>query len=270
MLMKKAATRAGRARWTAGAWLHFGLLILFAARPVAAQTPAGLPVPATADPRSFGTQDHTVTAVSGLSFLPGDSSQGYHVSGGLARFGDPNAEQHFYATLDLPAGVVIDYIGFNNLNDGEANVMAIHLWRRNGDGTTQDLYDLDNTPHTYWSTDINGSPLGIPWEGSHPAFDVPHILLLDLEMAPNPNYLFFGWVEVWWRRAVSPAPPAASFNDVPTTHPFFQYIEALKASGITGGCSAAPPLYCPDNPVTRGQMAVFLAKALGLHWPAYQ
>jgi len=63
---------------------------------------------------------------------------------------------------------------------------------------------------------------------------------------------------------VSPAPPTATFNDVPTTHPFFQFIEALHASGITAGCSAAPPLYCPDNPVTRAQMAVFLAKALGL------
>ena len=63
---------------------------------------------------------------------------------------------------------------------------------------------------------------------------------------------------------VSPAPATATFNDVPTSHPFFQFIEALHASGITGGCQAAPPLYCPDNPVTRGQMAVFLAKALGL------
>ncbi len=63
---------------------------------------------------------------------------------------------------------------------------------------------------------------------------------------------------------VSPAPATATFNDVPTTHPFFQFIEALYASGITAGCQAAPPLYCPDNPVTRGQMAVFLAKALGL------
>jgi hypothetical protein len=63
---------------------------------------------------------------------------------------------------------------------------------------------------------------------------------------------------------VSPAPGTATFNDVPTTHPFFQFIEALHASGITGGCSAAPPLYCPDNSVSRGQMAVFLAKALGL------
>jgi hypothetical protein len=63
---------------------------------------------------------------------------------------------------------------------------------------------------------------------------------------------------------VSPAPLIPSFNDVPTNHPFFQFIEALKASGITGGCQAAPPLYCPDSSVTRGQMAVFLAKALGL------
>jgi S-layer homology domain len=64
--------------------------------------------------------------------------------------------------------------------------------------------------------------------------------------------------------AVSPAPPVATFNDVPTSHPFFQFIEALHAAGITGGCQASPPLYCPDNSVTRGQMAVFLAKALGL------
>ncbi len=45
----------------------------------------------------------------------------------------------------------------------------------------------------------------------------------------------------------------------------FQYVEALVASGITGGCGSGS--YCPDNPVTRRQMAIFLAKALGLHWP---
>lgn len=53
----------------------------------------------------------------------------------------------------------------------------------------------------------------------------------------------------------------------PANHQFFQFVEALADSGITAGCSAAPPLYCPDAPLTRGQMAAFLAKALGLHWP---
>ena len=73
--------------------------------------------------------------------------------------------------------------------------------------------------------------------------------------------------EITWTRQVSPAPATATFNDVPTDHPFFQFVEALAKSGITGGCAASPPLYCPDAPLTRGQMAVFLAKGLGLQWP---
>ncbi len=52
---------------------------------------------------------------------------------------------------------------------------------------------------------------------------------------------------------------------MPTNHQFFQFIEALAASGITGGCGTG--IYCPDNPVTRGQMAVCLSIALGLHFP---
>jgi S-layer homology domain len=77
----------------------------------------------------------------------------------------------------------------------------------------------------------------------------------------------FGGVRIFWRRQVSPPPNAPSFNDVPTDDPYFQYVEALVASGITAGCSTNPPLYCPDAPLTRRQMAVFLSKALGLHWP---
>lgn len=73
-------------------------------------------------------------------------------------------------------------------------------------------------------------------------------------------------VRVYYNLQVSPAPAVPTFNDVPLSHPFFQYIEALSASGITVGCSASPPLYCPNNPLTRGQMAVFLAKALGLQF----
>lgn len=70
-----------------------------------------------------------------------------------------------------------------------------------------------------------------------------------------------------WNRQVSPPPAAASFGDVPTDHPFFQFVEALAKSGTTAGCQASPPLYCPDRPITRGEMAVYMAKALGLQWP---
>jgi hypothetical protein len=56
-----------------------------------------------------------------------------------------------------------------------------------------------------------------------------------------------------------------TFNDVLPSHPFYQFIEALAASGITAGCGGGN--YCPDRNVTRGEMAVFFAKALGLHFP---
>ncbi|MEX0879783.1 MAG: hypothetical protein WEB59_10825 [Thermoanaerobaculia bacterium] len=42
------------------------------------------------------------------------------------------------------------------------------------------------------------------------------------------------------------------------------FIEELYAEQITGGCSSIPPLYCPDNSSTRGQMAVFIVKTFNL------
>jgi hypothetical protein len=71
-------------------------------------------------------------------------------------------------------------------------------------------------------------------------------------------------VRVFYALQVSPAPAVATFSDVPTSHPFFRFIEALVASGITSGCGGGN--YCPDAPLTRGQMAVFLSLGLGLHF----
>ncbi len=58
-------------------------------------------------------------------------------------------------------------------------------------------------------------------------------------------------------------PPACSgiFPDVPCpatpAFPYSNWIERLFQEGITVGCGAG---YCPDDPVTRAQMAVFLLK----------
>ena len=38
--------------------------------------------------------------------------------------------------------------------------------------------------------------------------------------------------------------------------------EGLRAAGVTQGCSAAPLRYCPDQPVTRAQMASFFVRAI--------
>ena len=60
-------------------------------------------------------------------------------------------------------------------------------------------------------------------------------------------------------------PPACAgvFQDVeckPTPAFAVNWIEQLYHEGITGGCSASPPLYCPNDAVTRAQMAVFLLR----------
>jgi hypothetical protein len=60
----------------------------------------------------------------------------------------------------------------------------------------------------------------------------------------------------------------ATFTDVTRSHGFFAFIEALAEAGITGGCAASPPQYCPAAEVTRGQMAVFLLR--GIHGAGYQ
>jgi hypothetical protein len=41
-------------------------------------------------------------------------------------------------------------------------------------------------------------------------------------------------------------------------------IERIAEAGITSGCDPVGPRYCPGDPVLRGQMATFLANALGL------
>jgi hypothetical protein len=61
---------------------------------------------------------------------------------------------------------------------------------------------------------------------------------------------------------------ARTFGDVLTAHPFFKWIEALFAAGITGGCATNPAQYCPNFAVTRAQMAVFLLR--GIHGAGYQ
>ena len=59
----------------------------------------------------------------------------------------------------------------------------------------------------------------------------------------------------------------ASFVDVPPNHLFWPWIEALFRAGITGGCGTNPLMYCPNQSVSRAEMAVFLVR--GIHGDSY-
>jgi len=251
-------------RQALGRWALLLCLAAFAPRPAAsaADGPPLRPnlVPSTTEsPQEFGP-GQSQTTVSALAFYPGFSSEPYSTSGSLGRFGETNRDEHFHAPLDLPSGVVIDFIALNNFNDGTPNVMDLTLLWRNENGALGTVATIGNTGHGSWQTDFGATPL------NH-LYDLAAPLILDVEITSSPNLQFFGNARVGRHRSVSNPPVSAYFGGVPMNHPFFQSISALYYSGITG--QADPPLYCPDSPVTRGQMTVFLAKALGLNWPGY-
>jgi hypothetical protein len=63
----------------------------------------------------------------------------------------------------------------------------------------------------------------------------------------------------------TPPPCTGVFADVPCPSTFANWIEAMAAEGITGGCGGGN--FCPQNPVRRDQMSVFLLK--GEHGSSY-
>ena len=77
------------------------------------------------------------------------------------------------------------------------------------------------------------------------------------------------WVmAVWLVRVLDgskPTPVTSSrFVDVSTDEWWAPYVERLAELNITQGCGSGPPRYCPDDAVTRGQMASFLVRAFDL------
>jgi hypothetical protein len=63
-------------------------------------------------------------------------------------------------------------------------------------------------------------------------------------------------------------PPAQIFADVPPSNEWYPYVQQLALLGITAGTQAATPgnlaLYSPDAPLTRGEAAAFITRALAL------
>jgi trimeric autotransporter adhesin len=62
---------------------------------------------------------------------------------------------------------------------------------------------------------------------------------------------------------ISFMPPVGAdrFDDVPPSFWAAGWIDLIAADGLTNGCSASPPLFCPSAQLSRAEMAVFLLRA---------
>jgi len=61
-----------------------------------------------------------------------------------------------------------------------------------------------------------------------------------------------------------PTPGSQRFNDVPPGNLFYNFIDRMAVLNITLGCTPDHLMYCPNDSVTRGQMAAFLVRAFQL------
>ncbi len=129
------------------------------------------------------------------------------------------------ASLGGPAG------GSYTLDDSAADYGSIDT------GSTADC--LAATGNCYQMT-VSGSPRpATHWDGS---------FLENLSV---------GFAKTWALHV------GGSFTDVPATNPFYRKIETLLHEGITAGCTATE--YCPSETVNRGQMSLFVARAMTGH-----
>ena len=84
-----------------------------------------------------------------------------------------------------------------------------------------------------------------------------------------PNEPILRWMMAAWMVRVidgddPDAPSAVRFDDVDPDAWWAGHVERLAELGITKGCAVEPARFCGDRPVTRAQMAAFLARAFEL------
>ena len=58
--------------------------------------------------------------------------------------------------------------------------------------------------------------------------------------------------------------PRDRFSDVADDSSYARHVEYIATRGITLGCDDSPPRFCPDDPVTRAQAALFLVRTFDL------
>jgi len=229
----------------------------------AAAFPALAEQPGSLRPKTYGTQDQTVLTLGPCDAHDRSPSTPFQVfTCDELKAGQDNVFNSAVPSwqLHLPEGALLEEVDFHYWDSIDGSQPFVSL-QAMGSGAPDQIIN-DNLPE--FSGGVNDAAFVITPPRVIHNLNTMYVLSMQLDTTDLTHYEALYWITVRYRLQVSPAPEVATFNDVPTSHPFFQFIEALAASGITGGCGGGN--YCPDAPLTRGQMAVFLSKALGLHW----
>jgi hypothetical protein len=213
-------------------------------------------------PRTYGTAAKTFLALTPWDFHPVVSNTTYQLNN--TAIGQTKSRtggsQLFKAPVHLPAGALVTEVEtvFCDTSSVAGFSSSLLIQPRMAVGSFVTIANSTNVeaPGCVDRTATFATPVQI--DNNANSYHV------EIFMGAADTTIQFGSARVGYVLQVSPAPAVATFSDVPTSHPFFQHVEALARSGITSGCGSGN--FCPDAPLTRGQMAVFLSIGLGLHF----
>lgn len=211
-------------------------------------------------PNTYGTSDETILYVGAAAFTANRPNVAVNEDGsGSGVFVGAGGNSVAWAPVNLPQGSLITGLDFYFFDADAATDINAVLYEFPSTGGANGIAGLASSGSAgFGSSTMN---LGPPWTVNN---DLNAYSIFVYYNAVATSNLKWRGVKVRYKLQVSPAPATATFTDVPASHPFFKFVEALTAAGITGGYPDGR--FGVNDPVTRGQMAVFLATALGLHW----
>jgi len=235
--------------------------ILVIAAPATLPASDGADTPTVSQP-NWGLADNIVQGISAFGFLPWNSTLEWTTDPWLY-VSFTNSSGWLFSPLVLPAGARIVALELeacdSNATGGVVATLMVCPHRGRHTCVASDLIDTGDaeTPGCGGFFGLVDPPVVVD------NLTNTHLLYVGLDVATVD--LGFLSVLVSYQLQISPAPAVATFPDVAPGFWAFQEIEALAASGITTGFPDGT--FRPTAPVTRAQMATFLARALGLHWP---
>ncbi|MGE5276434.1 MAG: S-layer homology domain-containing protein [Acidobacteriota bacterium] len=242
--------------------LVLGFALCAATRPLPAQVVSSGASAGETQRRTYGTADTIIQQIPSAAFQLRSGAQIQEFNYGYIY--DLAGVGIFVAPLNLPNGALVNFLDLYFYDtDAIADPYAHDVY-----ATLFEVTGMSPPSESLFAQVFSGGSggYGYSFQLISPPLQINNMnrYFIYVYNAKGPDKSF-GAVNVWYRLQMSPAPATATFGDVPTSHPYFRAIEALASSGITGGCGGGN--FCPSQNVTRGEMAAFLARALGLHWP---
>lgn len=213
-------------------------------------------------PRSVGDQAYGLTTVDHLTITALDltptASQEFAVDANL-NLTALSGGSDFMAPVRLPTGAQITRVELAGCDASDTAgdwMTAAFIRVADPDGLAETLGVITSGPGcAFWSA-ATIEPITV--------YNADYSYYVLVHFGQYGDDLKLRAVRLFWQRQIRSASPFAEFTDVGFGNDYRQAVEAVASADILKPCDIGR--FCPDSPVTRAQLALALARALGLNY----